>query len=239
MQGREGEVQLVKSGQKRVLSRVCTAWRNSRGLKCYTEVVNVTSALGPSVRSSAEYVHRRMCRRILKGTTAILKVVHQCLRTHTHTCTHMFYAARSLSSPLQKKVEKVVCRGFTESLKASLFPAVSLSRVCLLFSRIFRFSASRTTPVRFEPRVGVSKNECDRQEKPVRSMQLTPPSSLLQSMWQVVLMMVQLARSGIYYRRKFESTFEGQTDFSIYATEFLNKITIRIDFSNNKMFCLH
>jgi len=51
MQGKRKEFWLVKSGQKRVLSRVCTAWRNSRGLKCYTEVVNATSALGPSACS--------------------------------------------------------------------------------------------------------------------------------------------------------------------------------------------
>lgn len=48
---REGEGGwLVKSGQKRALSRVRTARRNSRRLKCYTEVVNETSARGPSAR---------------------------------------------------------------------------------------------------------------------------------------------------------------------------------------------
>lgn len=151
MDGR-GHFWLVKSGKKRVLSRVCTAWRNSGGLKCYTEVVNATSALGSSARSSAEYVHRRMCTTHSQGNYGDSKG-----RSLVSKDTHAPRGSISVVASSQKKVEKVVRRGFAESLKASLFLAVSLSRVCLLFSRFLRFSAARTTPVRFEPRDSVPK----------------------------------------------------------------------------------
>lgn len=155
---------LVKSGQKRALSRVCTAWRNSRRLKCYTEVVNETSAWGSSARlvvgvcaPANAPTHSQGSYGDSKGRSLVSK--------DTHAPRGSISVVASSEKGRESRTPGICRVSKSSSLSLPLGPACA----CFLaVSSVFQPTERHLSDS--NSRAGAQKNECDRQEKPVRSM---------------------------------------------------------------------